>query len=284
MKVGLVLEGGACKGIFTAGVLDHWMKNDVYFPYVVSVSAGTCNALDYLSNQPERTKNCMIPNNKKDRYYGFSRFIRSGHMLDLKRVFEEYPVKQFPFDTEAYMQSDIVNEMVVTNCLNGEAGYLSEKEDAHKLFEIAKASCSLPLLSEMVTIDGVPYLDGGMADSVPIQRAFMNGCDKVVVVLTHNDGYVPQISDRLKRIYVRKYTKYPHLLETILNRPKMYAGEMELLDQYVKEGKVFVVKPGAEGVRRLERNMDRMNEFYQLGYQRAEESFDQLQQFMLPIN
>jgi predicted patatin/cPLA2 family phospholipase len=280
VKTGLVLEGGACKGIFTAGVLDYWMHKEVIFPYVVGVSAGACNALDYLSNQEERTKNCMLPENKQDRYYGMNRLLKTGHIFDLNRVFEEYPYKQFPFDAETYFKSSMINENVVTNCSTGEAEYLLEKEDVKKLFLIGKASSSIPLLAEMVKIDDDYYLDGGLADSIPIERAFKQGCNKIVVILTHNKGYIPSIPKKAHILYNRKYKNFNNLLKTIYNRPNMYKKEMKLLDRYKAEGKAFVISPSQKAVGRLETNAEKMEDYYRHGYQQSRDSYKKLLEFI----
>lgn len=280
MKIGLVLEGGACKGIFTAGVLDYWMEQKLSFPYIVSVSAGTCNALDYMSNQAERTKQCMIPS-KADSFIGMKRFIKTGHIFDLNRVFHEYPFKQFPFDGEAYLKSPVKNEMVVTNCRTGKAEYLMEKQDLEMLLLKGQASSSIPLLADMVEIGDEKYLDGGMSDSIPVVRAMeAEKCDKVVVVMTHNKGYVPTVSRQLAKLYRRKYRKYPELIETLCERPRMYEEQLKVLEEYEKQGKAYVIWPMETAVRRMERDSQRMEQFYQHGYQRGIDTYDEVINFM----
>lgn len=280
MKIGLVLEGGACKGIFTAGVLDYWMEQKLMFPYIVSVSAGTCNALDYLSNQIERTKKCMITS-KEDAYFGIKRFLKTGHLFDLDRVFHEFPYKQYPFDWDTYLNSPVKNEIVVTNCRTGKAEYLEEKEDGEKLMLKGKASSSLPILSDMVEIDNEKYMDGGMADSIPVERAMeVEGCDKIVVVMTHNEGYVPSMSKQLARLYRRLYHAYPELLEVINNRPQMYEKQLHAMKKYEEQGKAFVIRPTELAVRRMEPNKQRMELFYQHGYQIGKKTYDKVIEFI----
>lgn len=280
VKIGLVLEGGACKGIFTAGVLDYWMEQKLIFPYVVSVSAGTCNALDYLSNQAERTKKCML-SEKQDAYFGIRRFLKTGRLFDLERVFSEFPYKQFPFDWDTYFSSPMKNEIVVTNCRTGKAEYLEEKEDGKKLMLKGRASSSLPILSDMVEIDNEKYLDGGLADSIPVERAIeVEGCDKAVVIMTHNEGYIPNLPKQLSRLYYRMYHKYPDLLETIRNRPQMYKKQLETMERYEKQGKAFVIRPRELAVRRMESDMGKMESFYSHGYKMGQETYEKMLQFM----
>lgn len=280
MKTGLVLEGGSCKGIFTAGVLDYWMEQKLEFPYVVSVSAGTCNALNYIANQIGRTKECMIPE-KANRYYGVKRLIKTGHVLDLDRVYYEFAYNQFPYDGKTYFQSNIKNEIVVTNCETGKAEYLVENEDLDRLFLKGKASCSLPLLADMVDIDGQMYLDGGMADSIPVIRAMEDEkCDKAIVVMTHNEGYVPSVSKQLRRLYTHKYHEYPNFLEAVLNRPVMYQKELDALEKYEKEGRVLVIRPEEPAVRRMEPDNQKLEQFFDHGYQVGKDTFEKVMKFI----
>lgn len=280
MKTGLVLEGGSCKGIFTAGVLDYWMEQSLKFPYVVSVSAGTCNALDYLSNQIGRTKQCMIPD-KADAYFGLKCLIKKGRIMDLDKVFHEYAYNQFPFDGDTYFQSGIKNEIVVTNCETGKAEYLNETGDLDKLLLKGRASSSLPLIADIVDIDGQQYLDGGMADSIPVIRALEEEkCDKAIVIMTHNEGYVPSVSRQLHKIYRRKYQKYPHLVQTILERPVMYQKELDAMKKYEAEGKVMVIRPEQPSVKRMERSRQKMEDFFQHGYEVGQKTYEKVIKFI----
>ena len=155
-KIGLILEGGANRGIFTAGVLDLFKSKDIYLPYVVSVSVGTCNAIDYVSKQFGRTKECMIPNGRNVPPVSIQNIPKKKTMINLDMVFDEYPNHLVPFDYATYWSSDIISEYVVTNCITGQAEYLSEKQDAKRLMNICRASCSMPYLSPITMLDGIP--------------------------------------------------------------------------------------------------------------------------------
>ena len=170
-RAGLVLEGGANRGVFTSGALDYLMEQDFYIPYVVGTSAGACNAVDYVSRQPLRTKNCTIITDKKKRYVTIKNTLKTGTLLDMDLIFEKYPNEIFPFDFDTFFQSDTECELVVTNCQTGDAEYMTEKHDRRRLMDIGRASSSIPVVSPMVEIDGVPYLDGGIADSIPLIHA-----------------------------------------------------------------------------------------------------------------
>lgn len=280
MNVGLVLEGGACKGVFTAGVLDYLMEKDVFFPYVVGVSAGQCNALDYVSDQIGRTRDCMIPKDRKEGYFGFRSFSETGRIFDIQKVFREYPFKQFPFDFETYFSSPVVNEIVVTNCLTGRAEYIREKKSKERLLTASTASSSMPFLAPMVKLDGEYYLDGGLSDSIPVQRALDMGYEKNVVIMTHNLHYRPRLSTAEIRIYRKKYHAYPKLADTIQKRPAMYLKQLALLRRLEKEGKVFIIRPQIPSIRRMERDFDKMTVFYEHGYAYMKEQYEALCSFM----
>ena len=168
----LVLEGGATRGVFTSGVLDFLMEKDFYTTDVIGVSAGACNAIDYVSRQIGRTKKCMIHKEKEyDFYLGLRKMVKEKSMMDMDLIFDRYPKELIPFDFDTYFQSEMKCDQVVTNCETGKAEYLDERKEKERLLKICRASSSMPLAAPIVRIDGVPYLDGGLSDSVPIERA-----------------------------------------------------------------------------------------------------------------
>ena len=165
-KATIVLEGGATRGIFTSGVLDCLMEKEIYMSDVIGVSAGACNALDYVSRQPGRTRDCMIPDEQYGKYiYGIRDTIRTKSMMNMDLIFDRFPNELIPFDFDTYFSSPMNCELVTTNCLTGKAEYMSEEEDRDRLMKICRASSSMPLLTPIVNIEDVPYLDGGLADS-----------------------------------------------------------------------------------------------------------------------
>ena len=175
-KATLVLEGGATRGVFTSGALDYLMDQDLYMSHVIGVSAGACNAVGYVSKQPRRTRNCKIPEDKNGNYYyGLSEFVREKSVMNMDLIFDKYPNELIPFDYDTYFGSDITCEIVTTNCITGKAEYMTEDHDRERLMKICRASCSMPLLTPIVNVDDIPYLDGGLADSVPIRKALHGG-------------------------------------------------------------------------------------------------------------
>lgn len=281
-KATLILEGGATRGVFTSGVLDYLMEKELYLSHVVGVSAGSCNAVDYVSRQPGRTRDCMIPTDKSEYYVnGIRKSLKEKSLMNMDLIFDIYPHKTYPFDFETYFNSEIKCEIVVTNCETGKAEYLDERKDEDRLMKICRASCSMPLITPMVNLDGVPYLDGGLADSVPIERAAEYGNDKIVVILTRNAGYRKKAPSRtIERLYRRSYKSYPRLIQTILTRSFMYNKTMNHIDRLEQEGKIFVLRPKVKPVGRLERDADTLQKFYQHGYDRMEQEYDRLLKYL----
>lgn len=279
-EAALVLEGGGTRGVFTAGVLDYLMEKEVKFPYVIGVSAGACNAIDYVSKQIGRTKDCTIIQDRKNRYIGTKDALKKGYLFDMDRLFDEYPNRLFPFDFDTYFASDIQCEVVVTNCLTGEAMYLSEKQDKERLLTICRASSSIPLISPVVDVDGIPCVDGGVADSVPLIHSMKLGHQKNVVVLTRNKGYRKKAPGKNRLLYTAALKKYPNLLNALLNRYRNYNRVMELVEKWEEEGHIFVIRPEVEPVSRTEQNVEKLTEFYDHGYQLMKQRMEEMQAYL----
>ena len=281
-KATLVLEGGATRGIFTSGALDYLMERDLYFSDVIGVSAGSCNAVDYVSRQPGRTRDCMIPTDKEGKYYyGIRDFVKEKSLMNMDLIFDKYPKELLPFDFETYFNSEINCQIVTTNCLTGKAEYMTEDSDNDRLMKLCRASSSMPLLTPIVNIDNVPYLDGGLADSVPIRRAQQMENEKIVVNLKKNQGYRKSVlSPTMQRVYKRAYKSYPNLIRTIFRRSFEYNKTMNYLDQLEKRGEIFILRPQVKPVSRLERNKETLHAFYEHGYKYTERKFDDLMEYL----
>ena len=268
--------------MFTSGVLDLLMEKGIYVSHVIGVSAGTCNAVDYVSRQPGRTRDCMIPADKSGNYYyGMRDFVKEKSLMNMDLIFDKFPNEILPFDYDTYFSSEMECEIVTTNCLTGKAEYMTERKDRERLMKICRASCSMPLLTPIVNVDDVPYLDGGLADSVPVGRAKEIGNEKIIVVLTKNQGYRKKVPSKgLQRVYRRAYHSYPNLVRTILRRSFEYNKTMNHLDQLEKRGEIFVLRPQVKPVSRLERNKESLLSFYEHGYQLAERKLDDMMKYL----
>lgn len=280
-KVGMILEGGGQRGIFTSGVLDYFMEKKLTVPHVVGVSAGSCNAMDYVSGQILRTKECMLDAQLDNELYGFRTMMKTKYYMNMDLIFEEFPNHQYPFDFRAFVRSPMRCLLVTTNCLTGKAEYIEEYRDRERLMMACRASSSLPFGSPMVKLDGVPMLDGGIADSIPIRKAIADGFDYNIVVLTRRHGYYKQeerdATVELARLF---YRRYPMLVRTLAQRSHAYNRTLDLLEQLEKKGMVFVIRPTVRCVSRTERDLEKLEDFYWHGYEEAERLYPQLQQWM----
>lgn len=279
-QAALILEGGGNRGVFTAGVLDYLMEQKMEFSYVAGVSAGACNAVDYVSKQPGRTKKCMILEDKEYRYITVGNVIKNKSLFDMDMLFDRYPNEIFPFDFDTYFHSETECELVVTNCGTGKAEYLSEKEDRQRLMDICRASSSLPVVSPMVELDGEYYLDGGIADSIPVIHSMKKGYRKNVVILTRNYGYRKSKPGKSRPLYVAAFREYPNLLNSLLNRYRNYNRTLDLIEKWEKEGHIFVIRPEMEPVGRAERDQEKLSAFYSHGYDLMKEKMTDMVSYL----
>lgn len=267
-NIGLVLEGGGMRGVFTCGVLDYFMDNNIYFPYTIGVSAGACNGLSYISRQRGRAKFSNIDLLKKYNYIGFWHYIKKRNIMDFDLLFHEFPTHIIPYDYDTYFASANRFEMVTTNCLTGEANYFEEKTNPERVIEIAKASSSLPIMCPIAYVDNIPMLDGGIVDSIPIERAMEQGYEKNVVILTRNRGYRKEKKDIKVPSFV--YRKYPAIREALSNRNKLYNYQLELIEKLEDQKLAFVIRPEKTiEVDRIEKNTDKLEALYNEGYELA---------------
>lgn len=263
--IGLVLEGGGMRGVFTCGVLDYLLDHHIYFPYCVSVSAGACNGLSYLSRQRGRAKISSIDLLEKYRYIGMKHLWRQHSILDQSFMYEKIPNEVLPYDYAAGFSNPMTFEMVTTNCRTGLPCYLTEKSNPARLIRIAKASSSLPFVCPIVSIDGQPMLDGGIVDSIPIERAIATGHAFNIVVSTRNRGFRETEKDiRIPRFV---YRDYPRLRLALSRRHACYNRQLNLMERLEDEGRVLVIRPERPmRVTRLEKDVTRLTELYEEGY------------------
>ena len=265
----LILEGGGLRGVFTCGVLDCFMDKGIRFPFTVGVSAGACNGLSYMSGQRGRAKSSNIDLMDKHHYVGFKYLLTQGCIMDYKLLFEDFPEKIIPYDYEAYFANTDRFVMVTTNCLTGKAEYFEEKTDSKRVMDIVRASSSLPYVTKITYVDGVPMLDGGIADPIPVEYAQSQGYERMVVVLTRNKGY----RKNEKQLPVPKfiYRRYPELRKTLARRNAQYNRTMEMIERLEEEGLMTVIRPVHPiEVDRMEKDTDKLRALYQEGYELAE--------------
>lgn len=268
-KTGLVLEGGGMRGVFTSGVLDAFMKHELYFPYVVAVSAGACNGLSYMSRQPRRARFSNIDMLKKYDYISLKSLLTQGSIFDPNILYERFPNEIVPFDYDAYRTNPGIFEMVTTNCLTGRAEYLTEKQSAQRLTAIVKASSSLPYVAQITEVDGVPMLDGGIIDSIPVVRAIDMGYSPNVVIMTRNRGF--RSSERDIKIPRFFYKDYPRLRVALSHRVEVYNRQLELVERMEDWGEIVCIRPERPmEVDRICRDVDKLEALYEEGFRLGE--------------
>ena len=278
-NVGLVLEGGGMRGLYTCGVLEYFMEKDLYFNYIIGVSAGACNAVSYISKQKGRNEKVNINFVKNWRYMSLRNFIFKKSFFGMDFIFDEIPKKHVIFDFDAFYKSDCNFKVGVTDCITGKPVYLS-KGDIGERFHVLRATASLPMLSPIVKYKGHEFLDGGISDSIPITKAIEDGNKKNVIILTRNKGY-RKSPRRLTGLLKIKYTKYPLLLKTMINRYESYNNTLNYIEQLEARGEVIVIRPAEEvKVGRLEKDEKKLYELLQNGYDDAKNSYEKIMEFM----
>ena len=271
-QTGLVLEGGGMRGVFTCGVLDYLMDRNIRFPYTIGVSAGACNGLSYMSRQRGRAKYSNIDLLEKYNYIGLRHLLKKRNILDFDLLFTEFPEHILPYDYDAYFSSPERFVMVTTNCLTGVANYFEEKQAKNRVIDIVRASSSLPIVCPIAYVYGIPMLDGGIVDSIPLQHAINEGYKNNVVVLTRNRGYRKESKDIKIPSFV--YRKYPKIREALSHRCAVYNAQLEMVERMEDEGKIVVIRPQKPVVvDRIERDIQKLTDFYQEGYECAKAIF-----------
>lgn len=265
MKVGLVLEGGGMRGVYTVGVLDAMLEQQCYTDYVIGVSAGAANGVSYVSRQKGRALKTNLDFLGDKRYLSLSNYIRTKSLFGMDFIFNEIPDKLMPFDYEAFQASPCEFKVGVTNVLTGETEYFG-KEAMNGECTVLRASASIPLFSPVVDFRGKKYLDGATSDSIPVKKALADGCDKLIVVLTRERGFVKP-PESFKAIYTRAFKKtYPEMINVLNNRHIMYNETLRFIEALEKEGRAIVIAPRASlGISRFEKKKEKLMGCYDLG-------------------
>ncbi len=275
MRTALVLEGGAMKGMYTAGVLDLFMDHDIKFDGIIGVSAGALFGVNYLSKQKGRAIRYNKRYNGDPNYMGIRPLLKTGNIIDTHFAYEKVPHELDPFDDETYMKSQVPFYAVVTNIRTAKPEYMQIKSVFQQM-DVLRASGSMPFMAKPVEIGGELYLDGAVTDSIPFEHMLELGYDRLVVVLTKVSGYVKgPIPPIMPRLYYKK--KYPEFARAVENRHLMYNGQMDRLQKLEGQGKALVIRP-SEYVKigRIEKDPEVMETMYQLGIEDAKKFVDKL--------
>lgn len=280
-KVGLVLEGGAMRGMYSAGVLDTFMDNDIEIDGIIGTSAGALFGVNYFSLQKGR----VIRYNKrfcKDiRYISKTSLFLTGNVVNKNFAFYKVSLKLDKFDNEKFIQSNKDYYAVTTNIETGAAEYI-KITDPIKQMEYLRASSAMPIVSRIVKVDGKKYLDGGVADSIPIDKCIDLGYDKIIVVLTQPLDYrKKELSPSKIKLIKSKFKKYPKLVNAMIERYKNYNKSVEKIIDLESKKKIFVVRPSSKiNIKVIERNADRLQEVYDLGVSDASKVMKDLKKYL----
>lgn len=280
MKTGLVLEGGAMRGIYTAGVLDVFMENDIEVDGVVGVSAGSIHGCSFVSKQHGRS----IRYNKKYcnnwRYMSFRSLLVTGELVGRKFCYEDLPYRLDPYDFEAFKNNKTEFYACVTNLETGEPEYLKETEPA-KLLDCIRASSSMPLVSKHVEINGQKYLDGGTGDSIPFEAFRKMGFERQIIITTRPENYIKG-PEKLMGLMKIKYRKYPKYVERCRNRHKEYNESLKKMKELEDKKEAIVIRPSRTvNISRLEKNPDVIQEQYDLGRADALARLEEIKKFLV---
>jgi predicted patatin/cPLA2 family phospholipase len=267
MKLGLVLEGGGLRGIYTVGVLDCLLDNHIMADYCIGVSAGACNGVSYVSKQRGRNLRVNLDYIKDPRYIGLGNMKREGSVFGMHFIFHEIPEKYEPFDYDTFFENPCEFITVVTDVETGKPAYFDKEELRQHDNTILEASSSIPGFAPVVYYKGKGYLDGGTTDSIPVRKALEDGCDKVIVVRTRDRGFRKK-PEGMSKFYHKKLKDLPEIVRALEERHVMYNETVEEVDRLEKEGKVLVLAPEKPlHISRFERNLHKLKQGYCLGYE-----------------
>ncbi|MFD3448981.1 patatin family protein [Microbacteriaceae bacterium 4G12] len=279
-NIGLVLEGGGMKGLYTAGVLEFFMENDLYFPYVIGVSAGACMAATYLSRQKGRNKKVNTELVSDPRYISFRNFVRKRELFGMDFLFDEVPNKIVPFDFETFLNGAEQFVVGTTDCETGEAVYYNKREHGNDILKIIRASSSVPFIAPAVEYDQKKLLDGGITDPIPIQKAQADGYEKNVVIMTKPAGFIKDPS-KLYSLAKWLYRRYPNVANHLAQHYEIYNCTISHLCSEKQKENFFVIQPSVPlPVSGLERNKEKLVHLYELGYNDAKNQYEQLKQWI----
>ena len=278
MKIGLVLEGGAMRGMFTAGVLDVLLDEQIAVDGAVTVSAGALFGINYPAKQRGRVLRYNLKYLHDKRYMGWHSLFTTGNVVNKAFAFYELPFTLDPFDQATFAASQIDFWVTLTNIETGEPEYV-KITDAFAQMEALRATSAMPMVSRVVEIEGKKYLDGGISDSIPLDKAMALGYDKIIVILTRPLDYRKKPSNNW--LFKLFYRHYPKLIERWANRYAEYNQAVEKVIEMEKAGKIFVIRPSESlDISRLEKDLAKVQAMYDLGVKDGRAALSELKDYL----
>ena len=280
MKTGLILEGGAMRGLFSAGVMDVIYENGIRFDGIIGVSAGAAFGVNYKSGQIGRVIRYNAKYCRDRRYCGVGSLLKTGNLFNTAFCYGEVPLKLDVFDFDAFESDPTAFYITCTDVERGQPVYHEYRGRNDHGFDWIRASASLPLVSQIVEIDGMKLLDGGITDSIPAAWFESAGYTKNVAILTQPEGYRKE-KNRMLPLIRMKYRKYPKLVRALENRHLMYNAELDFVRTREEQGGLFVIRPDSPlPVKRVEKDPDKLKACYEIGRQIAERELARLRAYM----
>lgn len=276
---GLILEGGGMRGVYTAGVLDAFLEEEIQFSDIYGVSAGSCHACSYMSGQQGRAYRVAVDYLDDSNYCGARTFLRTGNIFGVDMLYSQIPNVLDPFDYEAFKKYPGTLHAVITDVDTGEPVYVKVR-DLNKQMWAIRASSSLPLVSKSLVVGGHTYLDGGVADSIPIRKSREDGNIKNVVVLTREEGYRKE-PNHFMRLVKMRYPRAKAFVKKMANRHIRYNETLTFLEEEEKAGRVFIIRPKEKVVvGRVEKNKEKLEALYQIGLNDGREALAAMKEYL----
>ena len=274
MKTGLVLEGGAMRGIYTAGVLDVFLEYGIHFDGVIGVSAGALHGCSFVSEQKGRSLRYIKKYRNDKHFMSWWSFLHTGEVVGKQFCYHDIPERLDPFDYEAFVKSDTDFYATCTNVETGKAEYIKITDMMNQI-DVMRASASMPYVSKTVEYNGMKLLDGGCADSVPVQKFRQMGYDRTVVVLTREDGY--QKKPQNAAVAELRYHKYPNFVNALKTRHEEYNRTLKEINKLEKAGEIFVIRPSVKlTIGRMENDINEIQKVYDIGRKDAEKQVEKV--------
>lgn len=271
---GVLFEGGSFRIVFSCGVMDALLDNDIMFPYCIGVSAGAANSASYISRQKERNIRIFIQYRNDKRYIGKRNFLTDKSLFGIDFVFRKVPNELDKFDMETFKQYDGNFIVVTTDAHTGRVKYWN-KDDIDSSFDVFCASCALPGAFPAIKINGGSYYDGGLANPIPIDKCLEDGNDKMLIVLTQPEGFSKECLSKDKYVAKLIRHKYPAISERLLNRYKKYNKSLDICNKLESEGKAVIIRPPHK-LNSFEDNVEVMKQSYKFGYDIATEKMNDI--------
>ena len=280
-KTCFVLEGGALRGLYTAGILDALYENNINIDCIIGVSAGALFGVNYFSCQPKRGFNYNLKYCNDKRYISVRSLLLTGNVVNKRFAYYKVSEKLFPFDQETFIKTNKPYYAVATNIETGKPEYIKIEKPLDQM-EALRATSAMPLLSRIVKYDGKKYLDGAVGDSVPVKKAMELGYNKIVVVLTQPKEYrKEELSEKQIKKVSKRYKKYPNFIEASIKRPSEYNKTLENIDKLEEKKEIFVYRPKTSiDINPVKKTPKDLEDAYNLGYEDGINRLNDLKKFL----